>query len=119
MPWVIGIFIGFLVVARFLWSSYTHRSNVMARQAANMNWVAIGRVKNLQGGKDVLLGRDGLVSKIDWRTGDVWLVKPEVATPFEDYLAVERWLTPRGRGQEVGPFEDFSPAKDDTDDDRE
>ena len=92
MAWVIaGVLI--VVILRFLWQGYTHPANVMTRQAANMNWVAMGRTDNPKGGKDVLLGRGGLVSKIDRRTGEVWLVNPSFAESFVDYLALERWLT--------------------------
>lgn len=96
MKWILAT-LACLFILRFLWKNYIHRSNVMARQAANMNWVAIGRVPNIKGWKDVLLGRNGLESKIDWKTGEVWLVKPEVNTPFEDYLALERWLALKDR----------------------
>lgn len=92
MTWVIGGILAFLIL-RFLWRGYIHPANVMTRQAANMNWVAIGRTDNQKGGKDVLLGRSGLVSKIDWATGEVRLVEPLQPTPFADYLALERWLT--------------------------
>jgi hypothetical protein len=92
MAWVIGGMLAFIVL-RFLWQSYVHPANVMTRQAANMNWVAMGRTDNPKGGKDVLLGRGGLMSKIDWRTGEVRLVKPVEAEPFADYIALERWLT--------------------------
>ena len=92
MAWVIGGMLAFFVL-RFLWRSYVHPANVMTRQAANMNWVAMGRADNPKGEKDVLLGRGGLVSQIDWRTGEVRLVKPLETTPFADYVALERWLT--------------------------
>lgn len=92
MDWVIGGAIAFLIL-RFLWRSYVQPANVNSRQAANMNWVAIGRTDNPKGGKDVLLERNGFVSKIDWRTGEVRLVKPLEAEPFADYVALERWLT--------------------------
>lgn len=96
MTWIIGGVLTFFIL-RFLWKSYIHPANVMARQAANMNWVAIGRTGNPKGGKDVLLGRGGLVSKIDWRTGEVRLVTPFEAEAFADYLALERWLTLRDK----------------------
>ena len=92
MAWVIGGILAFFIL-RFLWQSYVHPANVMTRQAANMNWGAMGRVDNPKGGKDVLLERGGLVSKIDWRTGEVRLIKPLEAEPFADYIALERWLT--------------------------
>lgn len=92
MMWMVG---GALVLlsARFLWMAYFHRVNAMSRQAELMNWVKIGRVSNLTGGQDILLARNERGTKIDWRTGEVWLINPKVVDPFEDYLAVERWLT--------------------------
>jgi len=65
----------------------------MSRQAELMNWVEIGRMSNPSGGQDILLARNERGTRIDWRTGEVWLINPKVADPFEDYLAVERWLT--------------------------
>jgi hypothetical protein len=92
MTWIIGsIFLLFLV--RFLWQSYTHRANVMARQAVHMGWVIAGRVPNANGGKDCLLSKNNMKSRIDWRTGTIWLVTPDVKTPFNDYVTIERWST--------------------------
>ena len=92
MSWVIG---GVLIVLimRFFWQSYIHPANARARQAAGMNWVAVGRRDNPKGGKEVLLGRGRLVSRIDWRTEEVHLIEPYEAGPFADYLTLERWLT--------------------------
>ncbi|PHV25562.1 hypothetical protein CSQ93_23650 [Janthinobacterium sp. BJB426] len=67
----------------------------MSRQAELMNWLDIGRVSNADGGKDILLARNERGARIDWRTGEVWLMNPKVAEPFADFLAVERWLTLR------------------------
>ncbi|MGK5052684.1 hypothetical protein [Janthinobacterium sp. RB2P8] len=60
-----------------------------------MNWLDIGRVSNADGGKDILLARNERGARIDWRTGEVWLMNPKVEQPFADFLAVERWLTLR------------------------
>ncbi|MGK5079034.1 hypothetical protein [Janthinobacterium sp. HLX7-2] len=94
MMWMVG---GALVIliARFLWLGYFHRVNAMSRQAELMNWLDIGRVSNVGGGKDILLARNERGARIDWRTGEVWLMNPKVAEPFADFLAVERWLTLR------------------------
>ena len=91
MMWLVG---GILLVltAAFLWMAFFHRVRALTRQAELMNWVEIGRVSNLAGGNDILMARNERNSKIDWRTGEVWLVNPKVSEPFEDYLAVERWL---------------------------
>lgn len=94
MMWMVG---GALVVlvARFLWLAYFHRVQAMSRQAEVMNWLDIGRVSNADGGKDILLARNERGARIDWRTGEVWLMNPKVEEPFADFLAVERWLTLR------------------------
>lgn len=94
MMWMVGGAL-VLLVARFLWLAYFHRVNAMSRQAELMNWLDIGRVSNPDGGKDILLARNERGARIDWRTGEVWLMNPKVAEPFADFLAVERWLTMR------------------------
>lgn len=92
MMWLVGGIL-LVLIATFLWLAFFYRVRAMTRQAQLMNWVDIGRVSNLSGGNDILLARNERNSKIDWRTGEVWLVNPKVSEPFEDYLAVERWLT--------------------------
>lgn len=94
MMWMVGGVL-VLLVARFLWLAFFHRVNAMSRQAELMNWLDIGRVSNADGGKDILLARDERGARIDWRTGEVWLMNPKVEEPFADFLAVERWLTLR------------------------
>ena len=94
MMWMVGGAL-VLLVARFVWLAYFHRVNAMSRQAELMHWIDIGRVSNANGGKDILLARNERGVKIDWRTGEVWLMNPKVAEPFADFLAVERWLTLR------------------------
>ncbi|TDY36558.1 hypothetical protein C8C89_4452 [Janthinobacterium sp. 75] len=94
MMWMVGGAL-ILLVARFLWLAFFHRVNAMSRQAELMNWLDIGRVSNADGGKDILLARNERGARIDWRTGEVWLMNPKVEEPFADFLAVERWLTMR------------------------
>ena len=94
MMWMVGGAL-ILLVARFLWLAFFHRVNAMSRQAELMNWLDIGRVSNADGGKDILLARNERGARIDWRTGEVWLMNPKVEEPFADFLAVERWLTLR------------------------
>jgi len=40
--WIFGSILAFFVI-RSMWRAYTDPSHVLGRQAANMNWVAIGR----------------------------------------------------------------------------
>ena len=115
MMWMVGGVL-VLLVARFLWLAFFHRVNAMSRQAELMNWLDIGRVSNADGGKDILLARNERGARIDWRTGEVWLMNPKVEEPFADFLAVERWLTLREMpmadkpAPEPGPVRDTLPA---------
>ena len=99
--WIIGAIATFLVF-RFLWRGYTHPASVLARQAANMNWVSIGRVEGDEGFKDVCYGRDEMEVKISYATGRVFLLKPAHVEPFKDFIELDRWLAKR---------EDSSPKK--------
>ena len=110
MMWMVGGAL-VLLIARFLWLGYFHRVNAMSRQAELMNWIDIGRVSNANGGKDILLARNERGVRIDWRTGEVWLMNPKVAEPFADFLAVERWLTLRDMAPAAKPAETPAPAE--------
>ncbi len=59
--WIFGIIIGFCVL-RFMWQAYTHPSHVLGRQAVNMNWVAVGRVPDSEGYKNVKWARNVSIS---------------------------------------------------------
>jgi hypothetical protein len=72
---------------------YCHPSNVVTRQAANMNWVAVGKIPAKTGGTDVLLRRGENQASISWRDGKVTLYHPPCSELFDDFIAVERWLT--------------------------
>lgn len=104
MIWILAAIATFFVT-RFLWQSYTHRANVLTRQGANMNWVVSGRVKCDTGGHDMLLSRDGCTVRISWRDGTLTMVDPPVLHPFEDFIAIERWifLAEEGGKHELDP----------------
>ena len=89
--WIFGIILAFFVI-RFMWRSYTHPSHVLGRQAANMNWVAVSRVSDGDGYKNVKLARNGMEAVISFQNGDVELVKPRCEAPFQDFIELERWL---------------------------
>jgi hypothetical protein len=99
MIWILCAIATFFV-ARFLWQSYIHRANVLTRQGANMNWVVSGRVKCNTGGHDMLLSREGYTVRISWREGTLTMVDPPFAHPFEDFIAIERWIFQAEKGGE-------------------
>ena len=89
--WILGVVLSFIVL-RFLWNGYNHPSHVLGRQAANMNWVAVGRVKDLDGNKNLKVSRNGMEAIISFRNGNVILAKPWQLKPFKDFMEIERWL---------------------------
>lgn len=92
--WILSTVAIFLIL-RFLWRAYTHPANVLGRQAANMNWRAIGRINGEKGFKDVCFERDGVEACVSHARGDVYLLKPVHSTPFKDFVELERWLAGR------------------------
>ena len=92
MEWLlIGLPFGYFLV-RFLWKAYTHPSHVLGRQAANMNWIATGRVDDGKGYKNVQLSRGDLKAEISFTQGNVRLIKPVHHEPFADFIQLEHWL---------------------------
>jgi len=93
MNWwlILGIIAGCYLV-KFLWRAYNHPSHTLGRQAANMNWVAVGRVEDANGYKNIKVSRDGMEAIISFKKGNVILAKPSHPHPFNDFIEVERWL---------------------------
>lgn len=89
--WSIGLILVFFIL-RLGWRAYTHPSHVLGRQAANMNWVAVGRVSDSDGYKNVKLARNKMEAIISFQNGNVVLVRPRRETPFRDFIELERWL---------------------------
>jgi hypothetical protein len=106
--WSLGAIIAFLVL-RFLWRAYTRPSHVLGRQAANMNWVATGRVKDIDGYKNLKVSRGGMEVIISSKNGNAILAKPWHPTPFKDFVEIERWLAtserPSAEGKEITYYE--------------
>jgi hypothetical protein len=89
--WILGAALAFFVL-RFLWKSYNHPSHLLGKQAANMNWMATGREKDIDGYKNLKVSRDEMEAVISFRNGNVTLVKPWHPTPFKNFVELERWL---------------------------
>ncbi len=71
--WLLAAIVGFYVL-RHLWKAYTHPAHVLGRQAANMNWVAIGRRKDETGYYDVCVSdTKGSSSLYDYPTSSYLL----------------------------------------------
>lgn len=92
MDWLPLVIVIIFYIAYTMWRSYFHPSHVLGRQAANMNWVAIGRVPSNDGYKNLKLTRDGMVAIISFKNGNVELIEPSHETPFKDFIELERWI---------------------------
>jgi hypothetical protein len=93
-----------LLAIRFLWRSWTHPANVLGRQAASMNWVAIGSVKDNNGSRSICFIRDGVKVMITFSPATVVMINPTHPKPFADFIALERWLAQLSTDQD-GPRE--------------
>jgi hypothetical protein len=108
--WILGAIAIFLVF-RFLWRAYTHPANILGRQAANMNWNAIGRIDGEEGFKDVCFGRDGMEASVSHARGKVFLLKPAHSAPFKDFVELERWLAQEKDSLSGGSEQAFAPQE--------
>lgn len=107
MFWWIASSILVALAIRWLWRTYTHRSQVLVRQAANMDWVAAGTVKDSAGVHNVRLIRAGQVAVVSFRNENVELVEPHCDHPFTDFIEIERWLATKE--QEYEPLKTNDP----------
>lgn len=90
--WVFGVIV-VISILRSMWRAYIHPSHVLGRQAANMNWVAIGRIRDDDGYRNIILARDGAKAVISFQNKNVELLEPKRDEPFKDFLELERWLS--------------------------
>lgn len=98
MEWLLWLGLAYVIyrVSRFLWETHTHPANVLGRQAAHMNWVAMRTVKDKMGKRNMLYRRGELEAEVSYLLGVVMLVTPEVDKNFSDFIELERWLKDNG-----------------------
>ena len=94
-----------IIIIRFFWRAYLHPASVLGRQAANMNWIAVGRVADGEY-RNVKLNRDGEVAIISYRNRNVELLRPNGNKVFQDFLELEHWLVK----QSSRPYAEISNA---------
>jgi len=93
--WVLAVAALFLV-ARFLWRAYKHPAHTLVRQAAHMNSVAAGTVRDANGYRNTKVSRGPYEAVVSYQTGSVQLTTPASPQSFVDFVVVERWLATRG-----------------------
>ncbi len=89
--WVVGSVL-IVLIAQRLWAAYNHPYNLLGKQAAHMNCVASGFYTDKEGYKNIVLKRGEYEAFISYQKCKVFLVKPANYEPFDDFIAVERWL---------------------------
>jgi len=80
-----------ILIIRSFWKAYKEPAAILGRQAANMNWVAVGQVKDSDGFSNVRYVRDGMEAVVSFQEGNVSLVRP-VNDTFNDFEEVEQSL---------------------------
>jgi len=93
--WISLAAIVLFYIIRLSWRAYTSPAHTAGRQAANMNWVIVGKINCEKGYRDLCFGRDGIEARVNHDTGHVFLIKPEWPEPFRDFVELERWLAQR------------------------
>ena len=80
-----------ILIIRSFWKAYKEPAAILGRQAANMNWVAVGQVKDADGYNNVRFVRDGMEAVVSFQEGNVSLVHP-VNDTFNDFEELEQSL---------------------------
>ena len=80
-----------ILIIRSFWKAYKEPAAILGRQAANMNWVAVGQVKDSDGYNNVRFVRDGMEAVVSFQEGNVSLVRP-VNDTFNDFEELEQSL---------------------------
>ena len=80
-----------ILIIRSFWKAYKEPAAILGRQAANMNWVAVGQVKDADGFSNVRYVRDGMEAVVSFQEGNVSLVRP-VNDTFNDFEELEQSL---------------------------
>jgi hypothetical protein len=80
-----------LLIIRSFWKAYKEPAAILGRQAANMNWVAVGQVKDSDGYNNVRYVRDGMEAVVSFQEGNVSLVHP-INDTFNDFEELEQSL---------------------------
>src|SRR6267378_6310111 len=99
--WLIGTAISACIVWS-LWKTYKHPAQILARQAASMNWAAAGTLKDENGYRNVRLIRGENEAVIWYKAGNVTSLHPKHSPPFKDFIELEKWLSVEGRKNQEG-----------------
>jgi hypothetical protein len=79
------------VIIKHSYRVYKEPAAVLGRQAANMNWVAVGQVKDSDGFNNVRYVRDGMEAEVSFQDGNVSLIEP-ISETFKDFKELEQSL---------------------------
>lgn len=92
MSWWWAVVVVVLFVLWRLWLVYQHPAAVLGRQAASLNWIAKGYVKDSFGNRNTRFIRGGMEVEVPFKPAGVRLISPQHADLFPDFLSLERWL---------------------------
>ena len=84
-------FLVLVIVIKQSYKVYKEPAAVLGRQAANMNWVAVGQVKDSDGYNNVRYVRDGMEAEVSFQEGNVSLIEP-ISKTFKDFEELEQSL---------------------------
>ena len=109
MLWIIGTAVGVICALALwaLWKRHNHPAQVLARQAAGLNWVRVGTIKK-DGYRNAHLMRDNEEAIIWHKTANVLLVRLHCPLTFDDFIELERWLAREEKRAEPDDEEEVS-----------
>lgn len=112
MLWIIGTAVGVICALALwaLWKRHNHPAQVLARQAAGLNWVQVGTIRK-DGYRNARLMRDNEEAIIWHKSGNVLLVRLHCPITFDNFIELERWLAREEKSEEPEDAEEVSEEK--------
>lgn len=78
------LFVGYIMV-----KSWFDPAQQLVNQGAHMGWTAAGTMRDEHGWRDTLLRRNGVVTRVSYKTKLLYIVEPAPSGPYKDFLEIE------------------------------
>lgn len=80
-------FVGYIMV-----KSWFDPAQQLVNQGAHMGWTAAGTMRDENGWRDTLLRRNGVVTRVSYKTKLLYIVEPAPSGPYKDFLEIEHLM---------------------------
>lgn len=85
----VALWVGYIMVKA--WFDPAQR---LVAQGSHMGWAAAGTMRDEHGWRDTLLRRNGVVTRVSYKTKLLYIVEPVPSGPHKDFIEIEHLMGP-------------------------